>query len=74
MTITAGGVKSLMPSLGQSHFVSNFVFGTVRWHFGSVLKEYPGKLTYFTLGAQNASAIHIVNAEQMVFMAHLLAS
>ena len=57
-----GGEKSLIPNFGQSHFLSNLVFGTVRSHLGSVLKAYPGKLTYFTLGAHIASAIHIVNA------------
>jgi hypothetical protein len=73
-TVTLGGVKSLIPNFGQSHLRSNLAFDTVRMHFGSVLKAYPGKLTYLTLGAQSASAIHIVNAAQMVRMGHLLRS
>lgn len=68
-TVTSGGVKSLKPSLGWSHLLSNFVFGTWRRHFGFVLNAYPGRLTYAAIGAQRAIAMHNVNAEHRVLMA-----
>jgi hypothetical protein len=72
-TVTSGGVKSLKPTLGQSHLMSNFVFGSWRWHFGFVLNAYPGRVIYLALGVQSAIAMHSVNAERMVLMAHLQA-
>lgn len=73
-TVTSGGVKSLKPTLGQSHLLSNFVFGSWRWHCGLVLNAYPGRLTYLAFGVQRAIAMHSVNAELRVLMAHLQAS
>jgi hypothetical protein len=73
-TVTSGGVKSLKPTLGQSHLLSNRVFGSWRSHAGFVLNAYPGRLTYLALGVQRAIAMHNVNAEHRVLMAHLQAS
>ena len=72
-TVTSGGVKSLKPTLGQSHLLSNFVFGSWRWHVGFVLNAYPGRATYVALGVPRAIAMHSINAERRVLMAHLQA-
>ena len=64
----------MKPTLGQSHFLSNLVFGSWRWHCGFVLNAYPGRVTYLALGMQRAIAMHSINAERRVLMAHLQAS